>query len=51
MKAKFFNSEIGEIETIDTENLINDSGDDWNKEMLISYIKDVCPMAKKIEVE
>jgi len=50
MKAKFYNADTEMIEEIDTDNLENDSGDEWNSGMLRGYILDVCPRAKNIEI-
>ena len=50
MKAKFYNPELEDFETVDTENLENDSGQDWTEEMLINYINDICPQNSELEI-
>jgi hypothetical protein len=50
MEAKFYNPEIEDFETIDTDNLVNDSGENWTEKMLVNYIHDVCPAAKSIGI-
>jgi hypothetical protein len=50
MKAKFFNPEYEINEEIDTDNLLNDSGDEWTEDLLKQYILDVCPRARNIEI-
>lgn len=50
MKIKFYNPEYEMYEEIDTEELENDSGEDWSKELLIGYIKAACPRAKDLEI-
>lgn len=38
----------GKIETLDTDNLDNDSGDPWSLEMIKKYLADIDPAIKNV---
>jgi hypothetical protein len=50
MNAKFFNPEIMDYEIVDTDNLENDSREEWTEKQLLDYIYDICPEARDVNI-